>query len=278
MSISRRWRKNSHSRFRIQGYGSPSAGLCSYAYADLPEGEGRSVARLPRHALGVVGQPSDGRAGHDVESFTWLHSPVFRATPLDVKAEADTYFLQGVNQIICHGWPYSDECAEYPGWSFYAAAVFNEKNPWWIVMPDLTMYLQRVSHILRQGMPANDIALYLANSDAWAGFGGRNFSLSDAVCRRGCSIPSRRSWIAATTWTSSTTAIARLRGKVDGDTLAFGDVRYKAVVLPGVERVPLSTMQTLEEFARGGGIVVATRRLPDLRRATRPPSTRRCGP
>jgi hypothetical protein len=35
------------------------------------------------------------------------------------------------------------------------------------------------------------------------------------------------------------------------------------VVLPGVERIPLATMKTLEEFARGGGIVIATRRLPD---------------
>ena len=173
--------KDSHSRFRIQGYGSPSAGLYSYAYVDLPEGEGDQwhsyrATRWASSASHLMGVPVTS-----AEAFTWLHSPVFRATPLDVKAEADTYFLQGVNQIICHGWPYSDESAEYPGWSFYAAAVFNDKNPWWIVMPDLTMYLQRVSHILRQGTPANDVALYLANSDAWAGFVPGRISLSDAV-------------------------------------------------------------------------------------------------
>ena len=33
------------------------------------------------------------------ETWTWLHSPVFRATPLDMKAEADLHFLQGVNQL-----------------------------------------------------------------------------------------------------------------------------------------------------------------------------------
>jgi len=37
------------------------------------------------------------------------------------------------------------ESAGEPGWRFYAAAVFNAHNPWWIVMPDLTKYLQRVS-------------------------------------------------------------------------------------------------------------------------------------
>jgi hypothetical protein len=36
------------------------------------------------------------------------------------------------------------------------------------------------------------------------------------------------------------------------------------VVLPGVERIPLATMKKLEKFARAGGIVIATGRLPDL--------------
>ena len=65
------------------------------------------------------------------------------ATPLDMKAEADMHFLQGINQLIGHGWPYTPETVAYPGWRFYAAAVFDEKNPWWIVMPDLIRYLQR---------------------------------------------------------------------------------------------------------------------------------------
>ena len=92
------------------------------------------------------------------ETWTWLHSPVFRATPLDMKAEADLHFLQGVNQLIGHGWPYSPPEAGEPGWRFYAAAVFNDHNPWWIVMPDVARYLQRVSYLLRQGEPANDVA------------------------------------------------------------------------------------------------------------------------
>ena len=79
------------------------------------------------------------------ETWTWLHSPAFRATPLDMKAEADLHFLQGINQLIGHGWPYSPESAGEPGWRFYAAAAFNEHNPWWLAMPDMTKYLQRVS-------------------------------------------------------------------------------------------------------------------------------------
>ena len=59
-----------------------------------------------------------------------------------MKAEADRHFLMGINQLIGHGWPYTSEGVEYPGWRFYASAVFDEKNPWWNVMPDVTKYIQ----------------------------------------------------------------------------------------------------------------------------------------
>ena len=55
-----------------------------------------------------------------------------------------------------------------------------------------------------------------------------------------------------------------MKGKVNGNALAFGDVRYHVVVLPSVERIPPTTMKTLEAFAQAGGILVATKRFPDL--------------
>jgi hypothetical protein len=252
-------------RFRIQAYGTPPAALFSYAYCDLPEGElgGRntekefSTTRWASSASHLLGRPVTSS-----ETFTWLHSVVFRATPLDMKAEADLHFLCGINQIVCHGWPYTAPGAARPGWSFYAAAVFDEQNPWWIVMPDVTKYLQRVSYIMRQGTPANDVALFLPNSDAWASF-GRNFSLSAALQGKvGGSV--RAITDAGYDLDFFDDQLLAMRGKVAGDTLAFGDVHYRVVVLPGVERIPLATMKKLEKFARAGGIVIATRRLPDL--------------
>jgi len=254
-----------NSKFRIQAYGTPPAGLFSYAYCDLPEGElgGRdtekdfSATRWAASANHLLGNPVTSS-----ETFTWLHSVVFRATPLDMKAEADLHFLCGINQIICHGWPYTAPGAARPGWSFYAAAVFDEQNPWWIVMPDVAKYLQRTSYILRQGTPANDVALFLPNSDAWTDL-GRNFSLSTTLGGKvGGSVKAITD--AGYDLDFFDDQLLAMRGKVSGDTLAFGDVHYRAVVLPGVERIPLATMKKLEKFARAGGIVIATRRLPDL--------------
>ena len=105
-----------------------------------------------------------GRPVISSETWTWLHSPAFRATPLDLKAEADLHFLQGINQLVGHGWPYSPDEAGEPGWRMYAAAALNAHNPWSFVMPELARYLQRVSFALRQGKPANDVACLLYTS------------------------------------------------------------------------------------------------------------------
>ena len=144
------WATAHHTRFRSQTYGDPAVSLSSNALVDLPEGEGPqwrqfSYTRWATSASHVYGRPITSS-----ETWTWLHSPAFRATPLDMKAEADRFFLQGVNQLVGHGWPYSPPLAGEPGWRFYAAGVFNAHNPWWIVMPDIATYLQRVSWILRQ--------------------------------------------------------------------------------------------------------------------------------
>ena len=51
-------------------------------------------------------------------------------------------------------------------------------------------------------------------------------------------------------------------GRVEKGALILGENKYKVVILPSVERIPLETLQKLEEFARGGGILIATRRTP----------------
>jgi alpha-L-rhamnosidase len=255
---------DNNTRFRIQAYGTPPAALSSYADCDLPEGElggannekDWSATRWASSASHLLGRPVTSS-----ETFTWLHSPVFRATPLDMKAEADLHFLCGINQIICHGWPYTAPGAPYPGWSFYAAGAFTEKNPWWIVMPDVAKYLQRVSYILRQGTPANDVALYMPDSDAWASL-GPDFSLTAALKSR-VSDSTRAILDAGYNLDFFDDQLLATRGKIVGDSLQFGGIHYRAVVLPGVERIPLATMKRLEEFAQHGGIVIASQRLPD---------------
>jgi len=84
-----------------------------------------------------------------------LHSPAFRATPLDMKAEADRFFLEGVNQLIDMDGPIRAR-------SYGPDGGFMPQQPLAIttlviVIADVTRYLQRISYLLRQGKPANEL-------------------------------------------------------------------------------------------------------------------------
>src|SRR5215212_2985815 len=175
----RAWAARHHTRFRMQAYGIPPATLFTNRLVDLSEGEGARWRTLSASRWASSASHLYGRSVTSSETWTWLHSPSFRATPLDMKAEADIHFLQGINQLIGHGWAYTPPQVEYPGWRFYAAGEYSERNPWWIVMPDLAKYLQRMSFLMRQGQPTNDVAFYLPNADVYAHFAPSKVHLID---------------------------------------------------------------------------------------------------
>jgi hypothetical protein len=258
------WARERGTRFRVQAYGIPPATIWSNSVTDLPEGEGTqwrgmSAARWAASAGHVFGRPVVSS-----ETWTWLHSPSFAASPVDVKAEADVHFLQGINQLVGHGWPYSPDAAGYPGWRFYAAAVLSDKNPWWIVMPDITTYLQRVSFLLRQGTPVTDVAVYLPIDDAWAAFEpGRVGDLIDALDARLGPDAIGSILDAGFNVDFVDGEVVRRMARVDGSTLAIGGGRYRAIVLPALERISPDTLALLDQFAQTGGVVIAARRVPD---------------
>ncbi len=269
----RNWAHEHHTQFRSQTYGIPPVTLWSNRYADLPEGEGKATTSMWRQfsdtrwaasASHLLGKPVTSS-----ETWTWLHSPAFRATPLDMKAEADLHFLQGINQLIGHGWPYSPPSAGEPGWRMYAAAALNDHNPWHFVMPDVTAYLQRVSFALRLGKPANQVALLLPNDDAWAGF--------HADKEAPASVTSAGGFESSAAKMSMDESVAALLGTrvipqildagfnvdfIDADAIGAVGIPYPILILPGVNRLPLATYRKIEDYARRGGIVVATRSVP----------------
>jgi hypothetical protein len=250
----RGWAHAHRTLFRSQNYGEPPAILSSNTFVDLPEGEAGplwrslSAARWASSANHLYGRPITS-----TETWTWLHAPSFRATPLDMKAEADLHFIQGINQLIGHGWPYSPPSAGEPGWRFYAAAAFNDHNPWFQVMPEIARYLQRVSFLLRQGKPANDVAVYLPTDDAWAHFKPGSVA-ADTIMGE----------------LLGQALIPRILDAgynfdfIDDRAIASVGVPYRILVLPGIERMPVATLRKLVAFRDQGGILIATRRLPSL--------------
>jgi hypothetical protein len=267
------WAQQHGTKFRSQTYGFPPVTLWSNRLEDLPEGEGKATFNMWREFSDTRWAASAGHLLHrpviSSETWTWLHSPAFRATPLDMKAEADLHFLQGINQLVGHGWPYSPESAGEPGWRMYAAAALNEHNPWFFAMPELTRYLQRVSYALRLGEPANDVALLLPNDDVWASFSA--------------GLQKRQSPTSPTGFDESGSNVTidesmdKFLGKrviaqvldagfnldfIDADAIDAVGIPYRVLILPAIDRLPVSTYEKILSFAQHGGIVIATRRKP----------------
>src|ERR1017187_2728995 len=249
------WAIAHRTKFRSQTYGEPAVSFSSQNLVGLAEGEGPqwrafSTLRWATSANHVF--------NHDVtsgETFTWLPSPVFRATPLDMKTEADIDFVMGENQIICHGWPYSPPAEQVPepGWSLYAAASFNNPNPWPPVMPAVPAYIGRMSYLLRQGQPANQVAILLPTDDAWAGFRPTQTTVTGAMGPR------------ITPLMPAILFAGYNADFIDADAInSVGLGHHSIVVVPATDRIPLETMKKLVAFVAAGGKVISVGRAPSI--------------
>lgn len=246
------WAKAHNTKFRSQVYGTPPVSLSSQRLVDLPEGEGADWRRFTTTRWASSANHVYGNAVTSAESWTWLHAGAFRATPLDIKAEADTLMLEGVNQFVAHGWPYSPPEAGEPGWAFYAAAVFNDHNPWWGVMPDVTRYLTRMSYVLRQGEAIADVAVFLPQDDALA-----------HVTPGKATINGQMDVYITPGLTTQILDAGYGFDYVDAASIAAKGVGHRVLILPKVSRIDPDTYRAINDFAQKGGVVIAVDRLPD---------------
>ncbi len=245
------WARAKGTRFRAQVYGFPPPTLSSNALVALPEGEGADWRSFTSTRWATSGAHLYGKPVVSSEVWTWLHSPSWSATPLDMKVEADRHFLQGVTQLIGHGWPYSPPEAGEPGWAFYAAAALNDHNPWYGVMPDVMRYLQRVSFLLRQGEAANGVAIYLPIEDAFAAMKPEAASVNEAMHRR-----------------VSDALIGQVLDTgfgfdfTDAGAVATRGVGHDVLVLPAMERIDPDAYAAIVGWVEKGGRLIALGALP----------------
>ena len=245
-----------HTKFRSQTYGEPAVDFSSQNIASLAEGEGPQWRAFSTLRWATSANHVYNHVVSSGETFTWLHSPVFRAIPLDMKAEADIDFIMGENQIMCHGWPYSAPDGEVPepGWSLYAAASFNNHNPWHPVMPAVTAYIGRMSYLLRQGKPANQVAVMMPTDDAWATFAPGRASVTADMGRY--VTPAMMSTILSAGYNVDFID-AKAINKV-------GIGTHQILILPNMQRIPVETLKNIAAYVKSGGKAIAVGHLPTL--------------
>ncbi|MET0322763.1 MAG: glycosyl hydrolase, partial [Duganella sp.] len=247
------WAIRHHTRFRSQTYGEPAVSLSSNRLVALPEGEGPQFRSFSFTRLATSAGHLFNRPVISAETWTWLHSPAFAATPLDMKVEADRMLLQGVNQFIGHGWPYTPPGVAEPGYAFYAAAVFNNHQPWWNVMPDVNAYLTRTSYLMRQGHPDNQVAVLLPNDDAYAAMTPGKVSLSEKMQH-----------YVTPELTQQILDAGHNLDYIDADAIVAHGLLHPVLVMPHVTRLAPEVLAKLDDYVRQGGRIIAVGTLPSL--------------
>ncbi|EWS82438.1 hypothetical protein BF93_10630 [Brachybacterium phenoliresistens] len=240
------WAREHGVRFRLQGYGEPPIELSTNRLVDLIEGEGVGWKGLPQTRWATSAAHLDGRDDVSTEIWTWVHSPSFRATPLDLKGEAHEHLLLGSTHFVGHGWPYSPPDAPGLGWVFYAAGALDDRNPWWPAMPELTRYLTGLCWLLRQGRGVADVKIYVPADDVRVENPGPLDLWRAVAARIGPDIP----------------AAIRENGYdldlVDDRALETLDpAEVPILVLPGTRRLPADTAHRIAAIRAAGGAVLA---------------------
>jgi alpha-L-rhamnosidase len=249
------WAVAHRTKFRSQTYGEPAVSFSSQNLASLAEGEGPQWRGFSTLRWATSANHVFDHTVTSGETFTWLHSPVFRAIPLDMKEEADVDFIMGENQIIGHGWGYSPPDGEVPepGWSLYAATSLNNHNPWHPVMPAVTGYIGRMSYLMRQGKPANQVAILLPTDDAWASFAPGRDSVTGVMAR----------WVTPTLMSTILNAGYNV-DFTDAEAIDKVGIKNQVLILPPTDRIPVTTLAKIAAFVAAGGHAIAIGHLPTL--------------
>lgn len=253
-----RWCHEQGARSRIQAHGTWGDVLKAYGAADIPEGE--TFSEFDKYEVNTIHRKLASSAGHiygkaviSNESFTWLRFPRFIVTPEQIKAAADAIFLDGMNQIVNHGYSYSPKENGKLGQPFYASSQINHTNTWWPHFKHISLYINRVCDFLQRGKTKVNLAIYLPQHDIWA-----ENPLSDIhMCMK---IEERIS-----------TALADTIHKegywfdyVNDDVLEhFETYEYEALLLPQCERIPVETAMKIERCAKMGIPIICVGRVPD---------------
>ncbi len=267
-----KWAHEHGSLNRNQAHGSPGNILDLYAACDIPETEifrtvepgtvDVFVNKFASSAAHVTGKKLTSS-----ESFTWLDEH-WTVTTSDMVRATNRFFLAGINHMFFHGTCYSPEDAKWPGWLFYASTQINNRNPLWPELPALFKYIERSQTILQQATPQNDLLVYWPYYDV-AASDGRLFNHlgvnKDAGWFKEHPISGLSEELTKTGYTFDYISDKQLLNCkiLNDEVITEGNAKYKAIVIPKTEYIPVETLNQLEQFIAAGGKVYFDESLPE---------------
>ncbi len=204
---------------------------------------GKRNHHFPRFASSVAHQ--QGLDWAITESFAVYGSGL---SPEHMKWIVDYQFVRGINLLDMIGYPYSVSDWMVTG----ERPNFHPQNPLWDAMPEFHAYVARLSYALTLGKPRIHTALHFPIRDIWAG-GNDAQAVADAHDRAAQTLHERQCDFDLI----DDEIIAAPTTQVENGMLHVGPMTYNTVVITRQSWMLQAARKRLEEFARGGGRLIA---------------------
>lgn len=178
-----KWGRKKRLKLRLQPYGLDVDILKAYGISAIPETE-QSYAGGITDFLKLAGSAGIIYEKPIVagEVMGWRMRD-YKTTPMKWKVSADRMFVAGINQLVCHGFPYREGGQEPPEAYTYSnpqlpehlcfSTNFSRVNEFWDYFYEINMYVTRCQYILQQGDTVCNVGVYYPA-----------FNYSDAVLKQ----------------------------------------------------------------------------------------------
>ena len=256
------WCHRRGAKARIQAHGTWGDILQAYAAADIPEGE--TFGEQDKYEVNTIHRRLASSAAHlygrpvvTNETFTWLRKPRFMETLEMMKASVDAVFLDGMNQIVNHGYAYSPPSKGKPGWAFYASSFISHNNTWWDYYPELSRYIHAVSDFLQQGESFAQVGIVLPQADIWSAMPMAELHMALKLEEH-----MGRAFVNAVQKSGyyfdyfNDEALCDLGEPVSGG-LRVRNNLYRVLILPRMTRMEVRTALRLLDFVQAGGVLLS---------------------
>lgn len=170
--------------------------------------------------------------------------PKREVTEAEIRGTCNRLMVSGVNDIT-----------SYYSWAGLSDDSLRRLNEW----------VGRCCAALRGGHQVADIALLYPSETLWTRFTpSRHWTKESSAANRveKLYVGAANSLFAAARDFTFVDSRALAEAKVESGALVHGSLRWRVVVLPGVDTLPLAAWENIARFVRGGGVLIALASLP----------------